>query len=738
MDYGAEFKKYFTSHQTSLAIRVTFSVVLPPLVFYYLHAMPVGAAMSIGALCTSLTDTPGPPHHRRNGFYASIALNCITALVVGLTNTWPLLLGAEIVIFSFLFSYIAVYGTRAGSVGVLALLVLVLTIDSQRSQTEALKHSLFIALGGVWYAFLSLVLYRIFPYRLAQQAVGESIISVSRYFRVKARFYEQPDGFDDAYTALMKEQVVLQEQQDQVRELLFKTRRIVNDSTPKSRVLLMMFVDSVDLFEMILSSQQDYRFLHEQFDGKGILVEMGALISTMADELESIGIAVQASEPHNLELPLRARIKELEKALERIRRTDDEALEGSISLQHILHNIRDILERMNRLSLYTHYDGLTAAGQKGEIDYTRFITHQPIDLEVFVDNLNLRAQVFRHALRLSLAMLVGYIVSRFLPWGHGYWILLSISVILKPIFGSTKKLYFQRLGGTLIGAALGGLLLYFVANGLVLMAVMIVTMIIGYSMQRRDYLVYSIFLTIFVLIAFHFLYNHDFRVIVRDRVVDTAIGSCIALAAAFIFIPSWSHETMRESMREMIRASQRYFALVARSYIGRTAAVNDFKVARKDAFVALANLSDNFQRILTEPRSKQRHVPFMHQFVVSCQMFTAHTASLAYYEQTLQRRYALEDFDGIVREVNFHLDNARLLLGDRLEKRDASTGAVWAAGMGPDPADPDPARHSALRTVADQFDILHTLSRDIENAVRKYAPDTGAATNIAGSATNIA
>ncbi|TDW99542.1 FUSC family protein [Dinghuibacter silviterrae] len=713
MDYAAEFKKFLTSHQTSLAVRVTFSVVLPPLVFYNLGHLAIGAAMSIGALCTSLTDTPGPPHHRRNGFYASIALNCITAFIVGLTNSWHIVLGAEIVFFSFLFSFLSVFGTRAGSVGNLALLVLILMIDSKKSQTQVLLNSLYIALGGVWYAFISLVLYRIFPYRLAQQAVGESIISVSRYFRIKARFYETSGGFEDAYNALMKEQVVLQEQQAQVRELLFKTRRIVNDSTIKSRVLLMMFVDSVDLFEMILSSQQDYNVLHEQFDGSGILGEVGDLILRMADTLESIGLAVQASDAYRI-APDNS-LKSLERTLDSIR--DKVPPEGYTSLRHIFQNIRDIRERMHRLSLYTHYDGLTGTGNKGEIDYTRFITHTPIDAQVFVDNLNMRSQVFRHSIRLALAMLVGYIVSRFLPWGHGYWILLSISVILKPIFGSTKRLYFQRLGGTLVGAAAGGLLLYFVANGPVLMTVMIVTMIIGYSVQKRDFFIYSILVTVFVLIAFHFLYNHDFREIVRDRVVDTAIGSFIALGAGFIFIPSWSHETMRESMRAMIRANQRYFALVARSYTGNTASVNDFKVARKEAFVALANLSDNFQRILTEPRSKRQNVSFMHQFVVSCQMFTAHTASLAYYEQTLQKRYALENFDGVVREVNVHLDDARRLLGDEPAARQA---AAESGGNAPVEPESDPTRLSARHTVADQFDILHTLSRDIENAVRKY------------------
>lgn len=669
MDYVSEFRKYITSHQTSLAIRVTVSVVLPPLVCYYLHNMSIGAALSIGALCTSLTDLPGPPHHRRNGFYASICLNIFTALLVGFTNIWHVLLGAEIVLFSFLFSFISIYGNRAGSVGTMALLVLILTIDSRHSQMEVLKISIFIGLGGVWYAFLSLVLYTIFPYRLAQQAVGESIISTSKYLAIKARFYESHGPFDDEYNALMKEQVVLQEQQAQVRELLFKTRRIVNDSTSKSRVLLMMFVDSVDLFELILSSQQDYTLLHAQFDlspGPSLLGEVGSLILHIAEELEEIGICVQSATGYQEKGFIEKEIQILEEKMEQWKKANSllDNSKGYYSLKHIIQNIRDIQARIHRLSLYSHYDEQITAGYKGEIDYTRFITHQPIDAQVFVDNLTLHSQAFRHALRLSLAMLVGYTVAQFFHWGHGYWILLSISVILKPIFGSTKRLYFQRLGGTLIGAAIGGVILYFISNGLALMIIMIAFMIIGYSFQKRDYLIYTIFLTIFVLIAFHFLYGHDFREILKDRVIDTAIGSLIALIAGFILIPTWSQDTMFDSMVEMIKANQRYFSTVVLTYMGEATRVTDFKVARKEAFVALANLSDNFQRILSEPRSKQKNVPFMHQFVVSNQMFAAHTASLAYYNETLREKVVLPpaDLQVLVLDVNAHLDSARLLL----------------------------------------------------------------------------
>lgn len=698
-------KKYITSHQVSLALRVTFSIVSPPILFYYLHMLPIGAALSLGALGTSLTDAPGPPEHRRNGFYASIALNCLVAIITGFTHSLPIILGLEIVAFSFLLSYLSVFGTRAGSVGSMALLILILNSDpSRRTQAQVLENGLLIGLGGVWYAFLSLVLYRLFPYRLAQQAVGESIISTAAYMRTKARFYREGESVEAALDELLKEQVVLQSQQDQVRELLFKARRIVNDSTPKGRILLSMFLDSVDLFEGILSTQQDYHFLQEQLEGTDVLPQIAILIESMADELEAIGIAIQASTAFKEGDVVKAEFQKLQGSLEALKGTWGATHpEAWLSLQLILSNIKDIRDRMHRLSLYTYYD--TQTGAKEELDFARFISHQPIDAQEFVDNLTIHSQVFRHAIRLSLAMLAGYIVSRILPFGHGYWILLSISVILKPLFGSTKKLYLQRLGGTLVGAVIGGVLLYYVTSEQVLLGLMILMMIVGYSLLRQNYFFFCILLTIFVLIAFHFLYHRDFKEIVEDRVIDTVIGSAIALVSGFIFIPSWSHETMMKNMLAMITAGETYFDLVARSYTGREVPVEDFKLARKDAFVALANLSDNFQRVLTEPRSKRRNVPYMHAYVVSSQLFVAHSASLAQYHQDQKKEFSGDRVNAIAGEVHAHLENARRYL----------------QGEPPVPQVPRAASGEAGDAVSDQFVIIDTLSRDIENAAHKFA-----------------
>ena len=76
--------------------------------------------------------------------------------------------------------------------------------------------------------------------------------------------------------------------------------------------------------------------------------------------------------------------------------------------------------------------------------------------QLFRDNLTLDSPVFRYSARVALAMLLGFIITQFLPYGHhSYWVLLTISVILKPAFSLTKQRNIERIGGTLIGGVIG-------------------------------------------------------------------------------------------------------------------------------------------------------------------------------------------------------------------------------------------------------------------------------------------
>ena len=56
-----------------------------------------------------------------------------------------------------------------------------------------------------------------------------------------------------------------------VREILFKSRLLVRESTSASRILVLTFVDLVDMFENIMATHYDYADMREKFKGTGIL-----------------------------------------------------------------------------------------------------------------------------------------------------------------------------------------------------------------------------------------------------------------------------------------------------------------------------------------------------------------------------------------------------------------------------------------------------------------------------------
>jgi uncharacterized membrane protein YccC len=97
---------------------------------------------------------------------------------------------------------------------------------------------------------------------------------------------------------------------------------------------------------------------------------------------------------------------------------------------------------------------------------------------------------------------------------------------------------------------------------------------------------------------------------------------------------------MTDFMTAALQTNIDYFRDVAVAFLGRPATVQQYKLSRKHAFVALANLSDAFGRMLSEPQRQQKKITEMHQFVVSNHMLTSYIATLAYYMDPLAMKYA--------------------------------------------------------------------------------------------------
>ncbi|GAB3582207.1 FUSC family membrane protein [Hymenobacter daeguensis] len=627
-DQTRRLQYFFSGQHFSDGVRMTVSILLPAVLLGQWGHFATGLTISTGAVCVSVTDTPGPATHRRNGMLAALALVGGTALLTSLAATNPWLLGLEIGVLSFGMTMLLVWGARAGAVGTAALLNVVLLLAHPPALADAPLHAGLLLLGGLWYAGLAMLAYQVRPYRPAQQALGESIHALAKFLALKAKFYNTATVLEDDYRQLVAQQVVVNEKQEAVRDLIFRTRQIVNETTSTGRRLVLTFVETVDLYERITVGYYDYSAVREAFGDTGVLDDVARLIRHVATELDHLGVAIQTNHAHPGTGPvltaewdrLQARISAL---------GADPAIETNTRvLKKILVNLRDIIRRVGNIRSYFDEAQAAALTVSRAAEHQQFVAHQEIELRALGQNLTMSSAVFRHSVRMTVACLVAYLTAETLWQGqHNYWILMTVTIMLKPGFSLTRQRNTERIVGTLAGGALGGLILWAVPWPEARFAILVVFMVVAYSFQRTVYLVTVVFLTAYLLIMFRFL-GLSYLGVAQERITDTLIGCAIAFSAGYFLFPNWESEQLTDYMAAALRANLAYLRQLADRLAGRPLPPDKYRLLRKDVYVSGANLAAAFQRMLTEPKSKQHRPTETHEFVVLNHILSSNIAAL--------------------------------------------------------------------------------------------------------------
>ena len=142
-----------------------------------------------------------------------------------------------------------------------------------------------------------------------------------------------------------------------------------------------------------------------------------------------------------------------------------------------------------------------------------------------------------------------------------------------------------------------------------------------------------------------------------------AQAALIAFGASMFLFPAWEREKIRPVMIHMLQEAINYLHAATCFLSGlSTVEQHKHKVARKDALVALANLSDTFNRMVSEPRRMQHNMKEIHHFVVLCHMLMSYIATLS---QFIQRRESGELSGEFLQLVNYLIDylkNAKAML----------------------------------------------------------------------------
>ncbi|WKS94313.1 FUSC family protein [Riemerella columbina] len=667
-DYATELKKFFSGQNIYTGVRISLAVLVPSLIFSYFGVFKMFFLFPLGTSFIAFVDQPGPFIRRRNTLIGAIVSFFMVATIASLLKDYPLLVLVELVVMGLFFNMIGVFGQRLAAVGGLSLVVLAIFIDGHLTGEHIFYNILIFTAGAAWYLLLFSVLAQLQPYKLAKQMVGENYIELGKYLEIKAKFYGKNPDYEQLLSQLLAQQVLIKNTQEETRDLVFRTRKFVNESTTTSRLLMLSFISSIDLYEKLLTSETDYQKLQQRFSGTRILGQIQQTLQLLASELSHIGVSTQAGQQPKPKQNINAVMEDCFNAYFdlRMQRLSPDTLDDFMILRQVMMRMAEVAEDIKAIYQITTQDINLAKSLSSGLDLSKFLPkEEPLNFKVFKTNFSRKSAHFRHAIRVTTAMLIGYTISKmtFHGLGHSYWVLITIIAIMRPAYSITKSRNLLRLYGTAVGAVVGALIIYFVHEPTLLLILLFISMALCFTMLRTQYFWAVLFMTVYVFIAFNFLNPGHFETLLKDRIFDTLIAGIVAFGVSYFVMPVWEHTQNRTLMKVSQKNNRLYFEEVLAIFQQKAHGDEHYRLLRKNAIIALANLSDNFQRMLSDPKTQQKKLEDIHQFVTTSHLLTAYIASLSQYAQS-GKTYSEIDFASWYTKIDAEMHKTQMLLNN--------------------------------------------------------------------------
>jgi uncharacterized membrane protein YccC len=661
MHYALNPRTFLFSHYFYTGLRTAIGVIgLTSLVLFF-SDLPTAMTVCIGALCTSFMDLPSPFMHKFHEMLASVLLCSAVTLVITLCAPIHWLLGVMLVLVSFLASMMLIYGKKTMPLQFAALFVMTLSIENELSTRQALLHSALFFGGAAAYMIYAITAAWFLRNRIKQQVLAEALFELARYIEIKSEFYDMHTDLNDQFNLLVRQQSVLADKQQASRDLVLR-----GSPSERDAILIQVHFGMLDLYELILSTHTDYALLRRHLADDDVLTSLHRMAGKAASDTESIAFAVTRNRASFPQVDYQAEKQAIEREIARREELagaeHDEAL---TVLRSAYNKLRTFVDTIGQLHVATRAQMGPLPILPG-VDMTPFLTKQKYELDLLLENLNWQSPTFRFALRIAMAITAGLLIAEHLPYAsHGYWIMLTIAIVLKPTFSMTKQRRGDRLIGTIIGCTLTAIIVHFVHAPAALLAFLFLATVATSAFVYVKYRYTAIAASMQILLQISLLI-HSTAHVIGERIFDTFIG--VAIASFFSFVlPSWEYRALPQLIFNVLAANRRYIDAACDLLVAKVSDDFVYRLCRKGFLDSLAGLSSALVRMLDEPVSKHRAAEYIHLFIVQNYLIVAHIAAL----RILLRRHVKDMpkamVDIILREACAQVDDGLADLQDKLK-----------------------------------------------------------------------
>ncbi len=599
------------------AVRGFLSTGLP---FLVLNATGHGAAtifILLGGLNTTIADGGGEYRSRLFGM-ALVLLFMPFVLFCGMQIDLPWLQALMLCFVALLGGFARALGARGTSIGLVSGIVFLVGIQLQAAPAEALTRALYYAGGSAWAISVSLTLWWLRPYRRIRQEVAGAIEATAGLLEVSSRRRSgQPRDRD-------RDRIVAAEYQ-KVRQTIEQARLSIGELTTagaNDKVIadLVVMLRATSRIASLGIGLREIRVTGPAIDEAALawLDDAVKRIATACRSLaqELLGTYQAATLPSSF---------------------DDEAdsyrqADGAAPNEHLRQlldmpgrmrtHLSDALEALDRL-LDGRPRGLHLLPTQGPRQLFQSAAR------TLRAHLSFRSLILRHALRVGVAAGAGLLIAYRLQLPHPIWIPLTTLVVLQPNFGGTWSRSVGRTAGTLAGAALAsGLLLALPGPFGITLAIATLTFV-TFLFFPKQYAISVTCLTALIILMLSRIAAGDWSNVI-GRIVDTLIGTSIALAVGFALWPIWERHQMPEQLgRAMWRLRDYAAALFGLLVTGKTPDGPAPVELKRQVEIEIANTDAMFQRMRLEPRASkaQRYRSFA--LLTQIQRLHRHLTALA-------------------------------------------------------------------------------------------------------------
>ncbi|WP_267223164.1 YccS family putative transporter [Dyella silvae] len=632
----------------------------------------------LGVIACALAETEDHWRNRLTTLLMTLVCFAVSSFAVQWLFPYPLLFAIGLPLSTFVLVMLGAASERYATVAGAALLLAVYTMigaDQAGASAEPWRQPLLLLAGAAWYGALSLLWSVLAPQQALRLSLARLFDALADVLDGKAALFTPVHGVDRE--AL---QLSLAMQNERVVEALNDTRLVLLDRIGSRRprgttaIRLQQYFMAQDIHERISSSHYPYDALAEALFHSDMLFRCEHLLRlearTCRQRADALRFRTRAPVNDNS-----ASVEDLHGALDALReQTHPPAAHLLRSLEALVRNLSDIHRQLAGESPVA----LPLTGDESALQ-----NPAPQSLTEAWERIRMqltpRSFRFRHALRLAIALLVGYGVLHLVHPRNGYWILLTTLLVCQPSYGATRLRLVQRVAGTVIGLLLGWVTLRLVPFGPWQVPLIVASGVAFFATRLRRYPTATASITLFVVLCFNQVGSgYD---VMWPRLLDTLIGAVIAALAMRLILPDWQGRRFDDVLADMVRSDARYLAHIVAQYASGRRDDLGYRIARRDAHNANATLSTVLTNMLREPGGHRRGTEMLLRFLAAAHTLLGQLSTLGVHRQTIVSAPARD----VVTQAGALTVHALEQLADAL-----------AGGLNAIPAADDEALHAAL------------------------------------------